>query len=221
MREELTRQLYDILLEGLKLRDRVAAGDRPSLGTAQARLKSLLGTAQAAAPWGGGSDPTQSVGAEGSGSEFLGIRYALTCWLDEVLIEAGWREWDENKLESALYRTNIRYSNFWAQARLAEAIPNSNQALEAFLLCVLLGFRGELGETPDRLKEWVSVTRRRVTGGLGKELPPLPEQMPVQNVPPLLGIESYKKMTQRLLGGILVAVPIVAFLIVILFDTKR
>ena len=57
--------------------------------------------------------------SHGGRSEFLGIRYALTCWLDEMLIEAGWREWDENKLESALYRTNIRYGNFWQQARLA------------------------------------------------------------------------------------------------------
>jgi type VI secretion system protein ImpK len=221
MRDEHLRQLYDILLHGLKLRDRVAAGDRPSLGAEQARLKSMLGTAQAAAPWGGGSDPTRSIGGSGGGgSDFLGIRYALTCWLDEVLIEAGWREWDENKLENALYRTNIRYSNFWTQARLAEAVPSASVALEAFLLCVLLGFRGEMGESSERLKEWVSSTRRRVTGGLGKDLPPLPEKVPVSNVPPLLGVESYRRMTQRLLGGILLAVPIVAFLIVIAFERR-
>jgi type VI secretion system protein ImpK len=221
VREEQTRQLYDILLHGLKLRDQVAAGHRPSLAAEQARLKGMLGTAQAAAPWGGGTDPTRSVTTDAAGSEFQGIRYALTCWLDEVLIEAGWREWDENKLENTLYRTNIRYSNFWAQSRLAEAIPNAGQALEAFLLCVLLGFRGELSETPERLKEWVNSTRRRVTGGLGKDLPPLPEKVPVQNVPPRLGVESYKKMTQRLLGGLLIAVPIIAFLVVIMLDPKR
>jgi type VI secretion system protein ImpK len=216
MRDDLAKQTFEILLHGLKLRDRVAAGDRPHLGTEQAKLKALLGSANQPPPWGSGHDPTTSV-TTGGNREFLGIRYALTCWLDEILIDAGWREWDENKLESALYRTNIRYSNFWQQARLAEAVPGGLDALEAFLLCVLLGFRGELGEDPGRLREWVHGTRTRVTRGLGKELPPLPEKTPVTDVPPLLGVEGYRRMTQRLVAGVLFAVPVVAFLIVILF----
>src|SRR5436190_10945239 len=80
MRDDLARQTYDTLLHGLKLRDRIAAGDRPHLGTEQAKLKSMLGTSQAPAPWGGGADPTRTVDS-GSNPDFLGIRYALTCWL--------------------------------------------------------------------------------------------------------------------------------------------
>src|SRR5262245_62353649 len=170
----------------------------------------MLGSASAPAPWGTESDPSASIA--GSDRGFLGMRYALACWLDEILIEAGWREWDENKLESALYRTNIRYSNFWSQARLADALPAAVDAQECFLLCVLLGFRGELGEQPDKLREWVSATRTRVTRGLGKDLPALPEKSPVTDVPPLLGIEKYRKMTQRLLAGGLVAVLLGAVL---------
>ena len=132
-------------------RDRVAGGDRPHLGTEQAKLKGMLGSGNAPAPWGGESDPTASIGVGQSDRGFLGMRYALACWLDEILIDAGWREWDENKLESALYRTNIRYSNFWNQARLADAIPSAVEAQEVFLLCVLLGFRGEMGEQPEKL----------------------------------------------------------------------
>jgi type VI secretion system protein ImpK len=176
----------------------------------------MLGSSQSPAPWGGAGDPTRTVDS-GSNPDFLGIRYALTCWLDEILIEAGWREWDENKLENSLYRTNIRYSNFWQQARLAEASPGASEAQEAFLLCVLLGFRGEMGESPEKLREWVQSTRHRVTRGLGKELPPLPEKAPVSDVPPLLGVEAYRKMTQRLVAGVLFAVPVTAFLVVILF----
>ena len=217
MRDDLANQVHDIILHGLKLRDRVAAGDRPHLGGEQAKLKGMLGSANSPAPWGSESDPTASVGTGQAERSFLGMRYALTCWLDEVLIEAGWREWDENKLESALYRTNIRYSNFWAQARLAEATPSGIDAQEVFLLCVLLGFRGEMGEQPGKLREWVSATRTRVTRGLGKELPALPEKSPVTDVPPLVGIEKYRKMTQRLVGGVLVAVLVGAFLGVLLF----
>lgn len=217
MREDLARQTFDIILHGLKLRDRVAAGDRPHLGSEQAKLKGMLGSAGQPAPWGSDHDPNRSIGSESPAPGFLGIRYALVCWLDEILIDAGWREWDENKLESALYRTNIRYGNFWQQARLAEATPSAADAQEAFLLCVLLGFRGELGEAPDRLKEWVNAARSRVTRTLGKELPPLPEKTPISDVPPLLGVEAYRRMTGRLVAGVLFAVPIAAFLAVVLF----
>ena len=53
-----------------------------------------------------------------------------------------------------------------------------------------------------------------------KPLPPtfkMPEQTPVSNVPLLLGVESYRKMTQRLVVGMLFAIPVVVFLIVYKF----
>ena len=215
MRDDLARPVFDILLLGIKLRERVLAGEKPMLGTEQAKLKAMLGSANSPAPWGSENDPTHSIADRDR--EFLGLRYTLTCWLDEILIDAGWKEWDENKLESNLFRTNIRYGNFWQQAHLAEAIPATADALEVFLLCVLLGFRGEYGENPSRLREWVDSTRSRVSRGLNKELAPLPEQMPVSNVPLLLGVEAYRKMTQRLVVGMLFAIPVVVFLIVYKF----
>jgi len=69
-------------------------------------------------------------------------------------------------------------------------VPSAADAQEVFLLCVLLGFRGEMSEQPEKMREWVSATRARVTRGLGKELPPLPERSPVTDVPPLVGVES-------------------------------
>jgi type VI secretion system protein ImpK len=216
MRDDLASQTFGVILHGLKLRDRIAAGERPMLGSEQAKLKGLLGSADQPAPWGSEHDPNRSLMA-GADREFLGLRYALTCWLDEILIDAGWREWDENKLESALYRTNIRYQNFWQQARLAESSPAAADAQEVFLLCVLLGFRGEVAENPERLREWVQGARSRVTRALGKDLAPLPEKTPVSDVPPLRAIESYRTMTGRLVAGVLFAVPLAAFLTVLLF----
>lgn len=214
MRSDLADRTFDILLHGLTLRDKVRGGSRPVLGSEQAKFKSLLGPANTPAPWGSGHDPTRSAGMTvGGGGDFLGVRYALTCWLDEILIDAGWREWDENKLESALYRTNVRYGNFWQQARLAEALPDAPDVLHAFLLCVLLGFRGEKAEDPNALREWVSSTRSRATRGMSKEPPPLPERAAVTDVPPLTGVEAYRKMTMRLLAGVLVAIPVTVFLV--------
>lgn len=218
MRPDLAQQTFQVLLHGLDLRDRVRNGQRPALGPEQAKCKSLLGPSNAPAPWGTAAhDPHNSLATERGvglgGGEFLGIRYALTCWLDEILIDIGWREWDENKLELSLYRTNVRYHNFWQQDRLAEAIPEAGDAKEAFLLCVLLGFRGEMADTPDVLKEWANAAKGRVTRQMGKEPTAPPEKPPVTDVPPLLGIQGYRTMTRWLLLGLLVAIPATVLLL--------
>jgi type VI protein secretion system component VasF len=192
----------------------VASGGRPTLHAEQSKLKGLLG-ANSGPPWGATNDVQAS--SSDQSREFLGMRYALTCWLDEVLINAGWREWDENKLEAALYRTNVRYNNFWVQARLAEAAPGAADAQEAFLLCTLLGFRGEMENTPDQLREWVSNTRARVTRSGGKEPTAVPERAAVSDVPELRGAEAYRKMVQRVVAAGLFAAPLLAFLLVVLF----
>ena len=220
MRPDLAQQMFQVFLHGLDLRERVRNGARPQLGPEQAKFKSLLGPSNSPAPWGTTAhDPHNSLAPDRAGSlggDFLGIRYALTCWLDEVLIDAGWRDWDENKLESALYRTNVRYHNFWQQDRLAEAIPEAADAKEAFLLCVLLGFRGEMADDLPRLKEWVSSARSRVTRQMGKEPPAPAERPPVTDVPPLLGVKGYKAMTRWLLLALLVAIPATILLLSLL-----
>jgi type VI protein secretion system component VasF len=215
MRPDLADRTFEILLHGLSLRDRVASGARPHLAAEQAKLKALLGP-NTAPPWGAaGHDPHADAGH--ANPEFLGIRYALVCWLDEVLIAAGWKEWDENKVEAALYRTNIRYGNFWTQARLAEAIPESADAHEAFLWCVLLGFRGEMEHTPDQLREWVSAARSRAVRAGGREPPAIPEAVAPKDPAPLRGEEAYRGAVRRLVVVALVAVPVLAFLLVLLF----
>ncbi len=220
MSDDQTVRTQDVLLYGLRLRDRVAGGERPHLGVEQNRLRELLGPSTLPAPWGAGggaaaldrSAPT----SPGGDREFLGIRYALTCWLDEIMLDAGWNDWDNNKLEQALYRMSLRYKNFWDQARLAEAGAAAGTQ-EAFLLCVLLGFRGEMGAQPDRLREWVHNARSRVTRWLGQELPALPERAVVTAVPPLTGVRAYHAMTRRVVAGTLAAVVVSAFLVVVLF----
>ncbi|MCE9531403.1 MAG: DotU family type IV/VI secretion system protein [Planctomycetes bacterium] len=214
MRDELAKHVHPVLLHGLRLKERLKRGERPNLASEQATLKGLLGSPNQPAPWGGGSDPLASMDS----TRYLGARYAVTCWLDEILIDSPWeREWDENKLEQALFHTNIRYSNFWAQARLAEGIPGSSDAQEVYLLCVLLGFRGEVGERSEQLREWVTAARSRASRGMGKELPPVPEKTPESNVPVLLGVDGYQRMVKTLSIGMLVLAPILTFLLITWF----
>lgn len=222
MRPDLAQQTFQVLLHGLELREKVRDGKFPPLGPEQAKFKSLLGPPNAPAPWGTSAhDPQQSVPTDrgGGGGEFLGIRYVLTCWLDELFCD-DWREWDNSKLEQSLYRQNSRSDNFWQQDRLADAIPDAADAKEAFLLCVLLGFRGDKSSDPDGLKEWVSAAKGAVTRRMGKEPPAPPEQPPVTDVPPLLGLQGYKRMTRWLLLALLFALPSTVFLLVFLMKGK-
>jgi type VI protein secretion system component VasF len=214
MRDDLARNVFPVLLHGLKLKEQLNRGERPNFALEQSTLKGLLGSPHQPPPWGSGGD----VDASSENIRFLGVRYALTCWLDEIFIDSPWRrEWDENKLEQVLFQTNIRYSNFWAQARIAESMPGSADAQEAFLFCVLLGFRGEMGERANEFREWVTAARSRASKGLGRELSPLPEKTPESNVPLLLGIESYRRMVKTISIGLLALVPVVTFSLIWLF----
>jgi type VI secretion system protein ImpK len=217
MRDDLAGHVYPVLQHGLRLKARIDRGERPVLAAEQAELKRLLGSPSQPAPFGMGRDVAASI-AISEPTRFLGVRYALSCWLDEMFIDSTWsREWDENKLESALFETNIRYRNFWEQARLAETMPDSADAVESFLLCVLLGFRGELAERPDAFREWVSAARSRAGKGYGKDLPAVPELSPSSNVPMLVGVEGYRKMARTLGIVLLAAIFLVTLLVVLLF----
>lgn len=213
MRDDLAKLVYPVLMHGLNLKARLARGERPSLSAEQAALKGLLGSATQAPPW--GSDvafPHQSTA--GGRGVFLGVRYALTCWLDEIMVDSPWgTEWNEQKLEQALYQSNLRYEKFWEQAALAEALPGSD-ALEAFLLCVVLGFRGKYGEDPERLRGWVENARTRLAKTQGASPPAIPEGIMEPQVPVLPWADRYQQMAKIVSIGLLILVPIMAFLLV-------
>ena len=185
-------------------------------------LKRLLGAAEQTGPFGEGLDPSMSMMEEGSAG--LGMRYALTCWLDEIFVDSPmykpspWsRAWNDAKIEQDLYRHNLRYEKFWEQARLAESSPHSTQMLEIFLLCAFLGFRGRMEEEPQKLKEWTESIRKRVRREYSREPSKLGDRGFVDNVPELTGKQSLDTAT-RLAGlASLVFVPVLTFLMVKLF----
>jgi type VI secretion system protein ImpK len=192
MQGDLGRQVYQVLRSGLILRARLQRGEEVALEAEQARLRTLLKSASESRQW-------PVYGGDG---EFLGIRYALTCWLDELFLtgSSSWQQtWNENKLETVLYETNDRAWRFWDQAQMAEA-RGEQDALEAFYLCVMLGFRGKLMESPQAVQEW----RKGVERQFGQEQASkwkgdiaLPTQPP--NVPPLRGHQRLRTVLLALL----------------------
>lgn len=225
MQEEIANLVFPVINRGLHLKERLDKGDTPDLDAEQSILKGLLLTEAEARRWldySGDSaarieaDDALARDLETRGGEgFLGIRYALACWLDEFFIlYSPWEsKWNERKLEGELYGTNDRAWKFWQQAELALARPRSD-ALEVFYLCVLLGFRGELREQYNHLQTWVSSTKTRVAKIQSQEWKYPLEYEPPTFVPPHYGREQLQKMV--LTGGVvlLFLIPIVAFFMV-------
>jgi len=228
MREEIANLVYPVIDYGLRLKEQLEKGrDLPDLDNEQAALMGLLGNESSARRWAdfGGDSSSLDASLHGGtlrgtsdagrrGDAFLGIRYILACWLDEIMIDTAWGgEWREKTLEQALYKTRERAWKFWEQSRKAETRPGSD-ALEVIFLCVMLGFRGDLIEEPDKLRSWVTTTQTRITQSQGKEWAAPDGQEPVTNVPPLRVRERLQTMMVAWAGAILVAILFGAFVVV-------
>lgn len=215
MQEAIANLVHPVFAYGLRLKERLGRGEAPTFEIEQAALKGLLLSDIEARRWAdfGGDSEAGGEGRTRSSQQFLGIRYALACWLDELFIlDSPWSgRWNERKLEVALYGTNDRAWKFWEQARLAEARAGAD-AVEVFFLCVMLGFRGELAEESERLQAWVAATRSQVTRRHQQEWLYPPELEPPSNVPPLVGAAGFRRMLVAAGVAVLVLVPLMAFL---------
>jgi type VI secretion system protein ImpK len=103
-------------------------------------------------------------------------KYALVSWIDEQYTSLPWNGkdwWVNNSLEYlCFYRvrgepwhTKAAYEEFFVRANQAASLPNKD-ALEVYVTCVLLGFRGMYDKpvdqttaarigVPGSLKEWL------------------------------------------------------------------
>ncbi len=223
MRDELANFVHPIFIQGLRLKERLAAGDLLNFGSEQATLKSLLlGEGEARrCPDFGGDDSAYAGVARGhvNPDYFLGVRYGLVCWLDELFIRnTPWsKAWNEMRLEAALYGLSERDTRFWQQARLAEQRPNAD-ALEGYYLCVMLGFRGEMREFPDRLSAWAEPALKRIVREQSKEWAMPVELEPPVNAPPLYGRDRLRRMVLVAILAFLL-LPVAALVMLLLFAT--
>jgi type VI secretion system protein ImpK len=224
MQEELSNLVHPIFAHALGVKQRLDRGETLHIDTEQAALKGLLLPdleAQRSADFGGeaGREPGVATNHEEEdrarrASRFLGARYALVCWLDELfVVYTPWsQDWNERKLEVTLYGGNDRAWRFWEQARLAETRPTMD-ALEVFFLCVLLGFRGELRQVTEQLNAWVVARQARLTK-VNEDWPHPPELEPPTNVPPLRGRDRFARVVYLGALALLVMLPVVVFSLV-------
>jgi type VI secretion system protein ImpK len=212
MRQEIADLVYPVITYALSLKERLELGERPDLEMEQGALKGRLDAsldARRLVDYAGETSAgyDQSLMTQVGGSrrdQFLGIRYALACWLDEVFIlDPTWgAEWNERKFETTLFGTNLRATEFWNQARRAET-RTTTDALEVYFLCVMLGFRGELRDRPDELQRWVSVTQNRINKALAKDYAGLTAKEFDGNASSRSGLERFRRMTKIVAGGLI------------------
>lgn len=216
MRPDIANLVYPVFGHALKLKDRLARGDdNTTVQKEQSILKGLLKSESEARRWSEFAGEITRTVAGGPSDGFLGIRYALVCWLDEIFIlDSPWKsDWSELSLEVALYGTRDRSFKFWDQARRAEARPETD-ALEVFFLCVMLGFRGDLSDAPDRLKTWRDGTEAHLAQGQEREWPGPVEVQPAINVPPLTGTSRQQTALTVLGAALLLSIPAIMFYLV-------
>jgi type VI secretion system protein ImpK len=214
----LAEQVYPVIHHALDLRERLRAGQEPSLAVEQSVFLGLLGVNGETPPlvdYEGDRAPMVSSPAdESDATSFLGARYALVCWLDEqFVLDTPWSEqWNEHKLEVSLYASNDRAWRFWSQARLA-ASRGLVDALEVFYLCVTLGFRGELREQPESLQEWFKVTLEQIRRARSRAWAAPPELLPL---PPVAALGGRGQLRTLLLATSLTALLLVPFVVLLL-----
>jgi type VI secretion system protein ImpK len=119
---------------------------------------------------------------------YLGIRYALACWLDEIFVlDSPWKDkWNDNKVETTLFGMNERAAEFWKQAQRAQTRP-SRDGLEVYFLCVMLGFRGDMADKPEDVITWRAGVENQITQGEDREYTAPPGLTVTPNVRPLKG----------------------------------
>src|SRR3954451_16054278 len=163
----MTPQFSELVLPvfnyALDLKERLDNGEAPDLEAEQRHLIERLRS---------DSEVRRLIDYVGDGGNFLGARYALTCWIDELfIVYSPWaEEWKEKILEVTLYGTRDRAWKFWEQAEIAlrrprtpaVTIPPGPDALETFFLCSALGFRGRYLENPGKVKEFMDEMRPQV-----------------------------------------------------------
>jgi type VI secretion system protein ImpK len=217
MRKDIADLVFPVLRKGIEIKEGLRSNPRAwDFADSQKKLLALL---QAPVPDNLRSEvlgDQRSIDASVSTSRlgFLGIRYALACWLDEIFIaDSAWKdEWNGSKMETTLFGINYRADEFWKQAQRAQSRP-TRDALEVYYLCAMLGFRGELVDRPAELIAWREAVEAQITAGEGREYAQPPGLTVAPNVRALLGARVMQKwfMVATVIG--LLLIPLVIFLV--------
>jgi|ERR1043165_227635 type VI secretion system protein ImpK len=215
MRKEIADIVFPIFRKAIEIKEGLRGNEKAwNFVESQKKLLALL---QAPVPdplradfFGDQRSMDSSVASHRIG--FLGIRYALACWLDEIFItDSPWNElWNVNKFETTLYGMLDRAAEFWAQMKRAQTRPTQD-ALEVYYLCFMLGFRGDKIGKVSELNAERENAETQVMQAEGREYNPPPGLAVPPNVPPLKGNAVMAKWAITATIIALMFIPLVVF----------
>jgi type VI secretion system protein ImpK len=98
-------------------------------------------------------------------------RYALVAFIDEQILKSSWpgrAEWMNQPLQLILYREYTAGENFFARMRALLNQGGRQLALQAYYLCLALGFRGAYGVSGDAnaLTSFTNAAQQQIAAGL-------------------------------------------------------
>lgn len=212
MNPALARHVHAVIGHGLALKERLEVGGLPRVEEELAKLRSLIidcGDLRANPDYFG--DPDYNDGA----NRFLGARYALACWLDEIFIDDSpfASVWANRPLEVAVFGGAAERSwRFWDQAALAERRSGAD-ALEVYYWCVMLGFRGDKGSQSQELADWCHGVHERLRRLQAVELKVPGDRGFATNVPRLRGRARLLRAVKVGSAVALGLIPVIVFLL--------
>jgi type VI protein secretion system component VasF len=215
MTPQFNELVHPVISYALDLKDRLEKGESPDLEVEQRQLIERLRSNGAV------RHLTDYTGDE---NVFLGARYALACWIDDLfIVHSPWGDlWKERPVEVALYGSRDRAWKFWDQADIVLRRPNSPRpptppgldAMETVFLCIVLGFRGRHLENPGKVSEYVEQMRPQVTRATPWASP---RDLGVKtNVEPLLGRSTLRRVIAIYVGLSLLIMLVLLILLQVL-----
>ena len=209
MKDETAEYVYPLFDYTLTLSERLVRGETLSLDEEQSLLGRLL-TRELRM-----ENSTPASDEKGSSRQIDELRYAMVCAIDEFFISStAWKDrWNERKLESKYYATNDRAWKFWRGADQALS-EGDVEMVEVYLLCVMLGYRGQMSEDRQGLQDWVGKAQRLIETRRARLWSAPPSREPRTFVPPLHGRRSFESASIRLGILVLATVSLVVFLAV-------
>jgi len=209
VKDETAEFVYPVLDYILTSKERLDRGEALSLDEEQLILGRLL-TRELRT-----EHPTPAPDEKVSSEPIEELRYAMVCVIDEFFISnTSWTgSWNERKFESKHYGTNDRAWKFWRGAKQALS-DGEVEMVEVYLVCVMLGFRGQMADDRLGLQDWVGKAQRLIETRRARLWSEPPSREPRTFVPPLHGRRSFESASLRLGILVLATVSLLVFLAV-------
>jgi type VI protein secretion system component VasF len=205
MNKQFSAIVYTVISRAIDLKDRLDQGEHLDIAAEHHQLAGMIR---------GEGEGRRLRDYIGDGV-FLGARYALACWVDELFIihcQPPWADqWKDKTIEDDVFHTMLAATKFWEQADIVlqrpgaprSSAPPGSDAVETFFLCVALGFRGTHFDDPTKVSEYAAEMRAHLAHA--PQWQP-PRDLGVKtNVDPLLGRATLRRVV-GIYGGVALAV---------------